>query len=428
MSLCQAIPSYVYLDVYRTQVMVSYAGQQRTFRLCRDYDHMAAECSKRGQARRLAGGATAIDEQEDLVHGRQGDGGHGQLWSEETEAPVVELELELTTTTSPTLLVVQQACREDQVTVEVVEFNATIALVLQTMFPSTDGVSPAVLLASPELISVVAEWQEAAVSAGEAGGGMLTPGGGGGSPCGHPGHEHGEGRWDEESGSTILFDDQKRAVGVRFDHREKARTVLAKREVEVSARSIGSPHLLMLLGIGPAQHLTDHGIPVLVDLPGVGSNLQDHPAVVGLSWTVKPGSASSLLAFINPADTRNYIQNRQGPLTNPLAVEGYAWNLAEEGDPYWPEFQYILLSGTPAANAGLALTDLPDFSRDFFHRYFGPIKVKQGFTILPVLLREKSRGTVRLRSGDPHESALIDPNFLSHPDDVASLIRGVARM
>ncbi|XP_069958460.1 glucose dehydrogenase [FAD, quinone] [Cherax quadricarinatus] len=225
--------------------------------------------------------------------------------------------------------------------------------------------------------------------------------------------------------TKILFDDQKRAVGVRFDHRGKARTVLAKREVVVSAGTIGSPRLLMLSGIGPAQHLTDHSIPVLVDLPGVGSNLQDHPAVVGLSWTVKPGSASRLLDLINPAHIRNYIQNRQGPLTNPLAVEGYAWGLAEEGDPYWPEFQYLFFSGTPAADAGLVLTDLLGFRRDFFQQYFGPIKGKDGFNILPLLARQKSRGTVRLRSGDPHESPLIDPNFLSHPDDVAAFIRGI---
>nr|XP_053648460.1 glucose dehydrogenase [FAD, quinone]-like [Cherax quadricarinatus] len=165
-------------------------------------------------------------------------------------------------------------------------------------------------------------------------------------------------------------------------------------------------------------------IPVLVDLPGVGSNLQDHPAVVGLSWTVKPGSASRLLDLINPAHIRNYIQNRQGPLTNPLAVEGYAWGLDEEGDPYWPEFQYLFFSGTPAADAGLVLTDLLGFRRDFFQQYFGPIKGKDGFNILPLLARQKSRGTVRLRSGDPHESPLIDPNFLSHPDDVAAFIRG----
>ncbi|KAK8725837.1 hypothetical protein OTU49_010504, partial [Cherax quadricarinatus] len=104
-----------------------------------------------------------------------------------------------------------------------------------------------------------------------------------------------------------------------------ARTVLAKREVVVSAGTIGSPRLLMLSGIGPAQHLTDHSIPVLVDLPGVGSNLQDHPAVVGLSWTVKPGSASRLLDLINPAHIRNYIQNRQVLPAVFWAYKGEGW-------------------------------------------------------------------------------------------------------
>ncbi|KAK8721697.1 hypothetical protein OTU49_012517, partial [Cherax quadricarinatus] len=115
--------------------------------LCGEYDHMAAECGQRGQARRPAGGSTNDDGQEAPIRGRKGDGGHGRLWSEEIEEPVVVSNLELSSLESPASPVVQQASGEDQVTVEVEDLDATIASVLHTMFSSTDVVSPAVTTA-----------------------------------------------------------------------------------------------------------------------------------------------------------------------------------------------------------------------------------------------------------------------------------------
>lgn len=172
MSLRQAIPSYVYLDDFQIQVMVSYAGQRRTCHLCGDYDHMAAECGQRGQARRPAGGSTNDDGQEAPIHGRKGDGGHSRLWSEEIEEPVVVSNLELSSLESPASPVVQQASGGDQVMVEVEDLDATIASVLHTMFSSTDVVSPAVPTASAEIVSMAVEQQEAVVGAG---GDVVTP-------------------------------------------------------------------------------------------------------------------------------------------------------------------------------------------------------------------------------------------------------------
>lgn len=164
---------------------------------------------------------------------------------------------------------------------------------------------------------------------------------------------------------------------------------------------------------------------MVVDLPGVGSNLHDHPSIFGLTWTVKPGSGITLFNLVNPVHIKNYINNRQGPFTSPLGVEGNAWSLADVGDPYWPNLQYLFFSSTPALDAGLYFTDIIGFRRDFFLRYFGPIKGQQGFNIGPMLTRPKSRGTVRLKSRNPYDPPLIDPNFLSHPDDVTTFIKGI---
>nr|XP_027212046.1 LOW QUALITY PROTEIN: glucose dehydrogenase [FAD, quinone]-like [Penaeus vannamei] len=225
--------------------------------------------------------------------------------------------------------------------------------------------------------------------------------------------------------TKILFDENKRAIGVRFQQKGKMRTVRARREVILSAGAIGSPHLLLLSGVGPAKHLQQHGIPVLVDLPGVGLNLQDHPSIFGLAWTTRKGVSISIPRLADPKSVKDFIFNRQGPFTSPFGVEGNAWSLAEKGDPYWPDLQYLFISGTPALDSGLAIWDLIGYRREVFFEYFGHMLGRDGFSIGPMLTRPKSRGTVKLASRDPLQAPLIDPNFLSHPDDVETFVRGI---
>ncbi|XP_071540783.1 glucose dehydrogenase [FAD, quinone]-like [Panulirus ornatus] len=225
--------------------------------------------------------------------------------------------------------------------------------------------------------------------------------------------------------TQILIDDQKRAIGVRFEQRGKVRTVLARREVVVSAGAVGSPQLLMVSGVGPAEHLRQHGIPVVLDLPGVGENFHDHPSIFGLSWTVNKGSADTVFRITRPEVIKEYIEKKQGPLTCPYGVEVNAWGLAEEGDPYWPDVQYLFVSGTPALDYGLFITDGIGYRRDLFAKHYKSLIGYEGFTIGPMLTRPKSRGSIRLRSRNPRVPPLIDPNYLSHPDDVRTFIRGI---
>ncbi|KAK8376613.1 hypothetical protein O3P69_009907 [Scylla paramamosain] len=124
----------------------------------------------------------------------------------------------------------------------------------------------------------------------------------------------------------------------------------------------------------------------MADVPGVGKNLHDHPSIFGLTWTVRKGSASRITTLANPLFFKDYVYNRKVksnlipttyakctakylphgicPLTSPFSLEGNAWSRSEEGDPDWPELQYLFISGGPAMDYGLFITDLIGFRRD----------------------------------------------------------------
>ncbi|XP_050740222.1 glucose dehydrogenase [FAD, quinone]-like [Eriocheir sinensis] len=220
----------------------------------------------------------------------------------------------------------------------------------------------------------------------------------------------------------ILFDHDKRAVGVEFVRGKERRVVRVTREVVLSAGALATPKLLMLSGVGPAAHLQKHGIPVLLNLPGVGQNLQDHFNVHGLSWTVPKGALGSPNMF---TAALQYYFSRTGPFTEPLGDKTTAWVNVGSGDSSWPNIQCHILSSTPAFDFGLFTARLLSISSEKYNAYFGPILGAEGFTIECQLSRPKSRGEVLLRSRNPDDYPIVDPNFLSHPDDVDTLVKGI---
>ncbi|KAG7175563.1 Oxygen-dependent choline dehydrogenase-like 2 [Homarus americanus] len=191
----------------------------------------------------------------------------------------------------------------------------------------------------------------------------------------------------------------------------KVLTVRARREVILSAGAVNSPKILMLSGVGDREHLRQHKIRVVTDLPGVGQNLQDHVSVYGLSWTVRKGLTNSFIDALSPLSLRRYITERQGPLaTSPELVSAWVKS-SEEGDPGWMDTQLFLISQTSAADKGFA-----------YESYFKDIYGQEGFTLRPGAVRPKSRGFVALGSSDPQQPP-VDPRYLSHPDDVRLLVK-----
>ncbi|KAF2367609.1 Glucose-methanol-choline oxidoreductase C-terminal [Trinorchestia longiramus] len=206
----------------------------------------------------------------------------------------------------------------------------------------------------------------------------------------------------------------------------KVKRAYVRKEVILSAGAIDSPKLLMLSGIGPKQHLESVGIRTLVDLPGVGQNFQDHPSIYGISWTVPKGMASSYQRLLSPWSKLQYITNRRGPLSAPMGVEGNAWaQLGDGQDPTFPDVQFLIVSLSLAIDYGLVLSPAVGFKREVYEDYFQPDQGREGFNIGPMLTVPKSRGSITLRSSDPADPPLIDPNFLSHPDDVELFVKGI---
>jgi choline dehydrogenase len=200
--------------------------------------------------------------------------------------------------------------------------------------------------------------------------------------------------------ATRLLFDGRRVVGVAYLQRGEARQAHANREVILCGGAINSPQLLLLSGIGPADHLRVLDISVVADLPGVGQNLQDHLDVAVAYQCVEPISVGTIYA----AAELEYRYFRKGPLaSNGPEAGGF---IKTKDDLPAPDLQFHF---SPGWSVGFG-TDRP---------------AGHGFALWPALVLPESRGYLALRSPDPLESPLIQPNYLASEADVEVLVRGV---
>lgn len=172
--------------------------------------------------------------------------------------------------------------------------------------------------------------------------------------------------------------------------------------VVVAAGAIGSPHLLLRSGIGPADELRAHSIAVHADLPGVGGNLQDHlvcPVVADVNVR------HTLAGAERPGSLVRYLLCKRGLLTS-NAAEAAAF-VHTGGSAHSPEIELVFLP-VPFENQGLGKPD------------------RHAITIGVGLLTPVSRGTITLASADPTATPRIDPRYLDEPDDLRRLIAGIA--
>jgi choline dehydrogenase len=209
----------------------------------------------------------------------------------------------------------------------------------------------------------------------------------------------------------LLFDG-KRAVGVRFRRNGQLVEVRAKGEIILSAGAIGSPQILQLSGVGTADWLTEAGIATVQDTPGVGRNLQDHlqQRAIFKVHGVKTLNATYHSLIGRALMGAEYALFQKGPLTMAPSQLGIFTTSSSDHERANIEFHVQPLS-------------LDKFGEPL-HRF-------PAITVSACNLRPTSRGTIRLRSGDPSAKPVIAPNYLSTPEDrrvAADAIRVTRRL
>lgn len=209
--------------------------------------------------------------------------------------------------------------------------------------------------------------------------------------------------------SRILIEDQ-RATGVVYYKHDEEYTVKARSEVILCAGTFGSPKILMLSGIGPKEHLQEHGIEVIYDSPNVGENLQDHLDVV-FDYEVNTkdvfGIGFGAVGKLTKALSR-WKKDGTGLLSTNFAEAGAFFSAKEATPKEWPDTQLHFV-----------ISRVINHGRE--------LKWGYAISIHSCYLRPESRGTVKLSSTDSSAPPLIDPNYLSHPKDIDYMVAGAER-
>jgi choline dehydrogenase len=198
----------------------------------------------------------------------------------------------------------------------------------------------------------------------------------------------------------------RRALGVDYVCRGRSASAEAAREVILCGGAINSPHLLLLSGVGPAADLRALGVDVVLDLPGVGQNLQDHLGTFVRYEITRPISLYGATPEQLAAAQAQYVSTRQGALTSNVAEAGLF--LRTDASRETPNLQGFFLP--------YCLTEAP---LEAFQPYC------HGISFAFYVTRPASRGYIALASADPLDAPLIDPAYLSDPADMSQFVAGM---
>ncbi|CAG2163958.1 unnamed protein product, partial [Oppiella nova] len=223
--------------------------------------------------------------------------------------------------------------------------------------------------------------------------------------------------------TKIIFNEFKRAQAVQFDRFSLTHIVYARKEIILSAGSINTAQLLMLSGIGPKEHLAENGIPLLADLP-VGLNLQDHIYPGGIHFTIDGKYSLIQRRIVSIPNIISYFSSGRGPMTTLGGVEGLGFiktKYANQSDDY-PDFEIHMLNGGPTSDDGQTFRRVQGFNREMWEKVYVPYLPYDTFSLYPVLLRPKSIGYIKLRSSNPYDPPIIDPKYLTHPEDILGMV------
>ncbi|CAH0751088.1 unnamed protein product [Diatraea saccharalis] len=218
---------------------------------------------------------------------------------------------------------------------------------------------------------------------------------------------------------VIIVNDIAKGVTVQIS--DKKHNIFARKGVILSAGTINTPKILQLSGIGPPNILNNLNIPVIKNLP-VGYNLQDH-VTTGLDLILFNKTLSvNAMSMLDVFNVYQYFFHGKGPLTT-AGCEAITF-LSTKGENI-PDIQFMVMPVGISSDRGsylrLALGINDSVWEDYFEKFFD----KHAATILPIVLHPKSKGQVHIITTDPETPPLIDPKYLSHDEDVKTLIKGL---
>ncbi|KAK7604627.1 hypothetical protein V9T40_005813 [Parthenolecanium corni] len=215
--------------------------------------------------------------------------------------------------------------------------------------------------------------------------------------------------------TKLLIDNKKLVYGVEVLKNGELRNITCTKEVILSAGAINSPKIMMLSGLGPREHLTEHGIPIIADLK-VGYNLQDHIMVINsyIKSNIQSPQSGKHDAFYN------YL-TRRTELGSLRAIMIFIDTLKNTTD--FPDIQYHIFNNILLSKPSLIDTTGPN--EEFMNWIEGIRELNDIAGIYPTLLRPKSTGRVLLRSANFIDSPKLVSGYLEHEDDVKTLIRGI---
>ncbi|XP_046386907.1 glucose dehydrogenase [FAD, quinone]-like [Ischnura elegans] len=217
--------------------------------------------------------------------------------------------------------------------------------------------------------------------------------------------------------TRVVFDGI-RAVGVEYVDASGAKNVVnARKEVVLSAGALSSPQLLLLSGVGPKEHLTEMGIPVVADIPGVGKNLHNHIST-GVGFTISKPNYNTL----NLKVLQQFLDSLNGPMSSTGLTQNTGYLTSKYQDEKdFPDLQ-VFFDGF---GAGCSNTGQDMECKD--GRLQGQCG-RMNINARPTNVLPESRGYLRLRSADPFDYPVMQPNYFSVDKDVLVLVEGIKMM